>query len=223
MTQEEKDILLEKMLDPDGVMTDAELEKLFQDDELKEIYEVASAVRGACVQPSKIDVKQEWRLFRHRILPRPSRWRWTMRVAAIFLGVMFASAIVKIAIDRILTEEKPVVIVDSKGSDANQLMEEDAKPRKIHDVENNAIPTSPVETTPNVKTPKRLEAKKAIDDEEIDVDEYLRLQQARIDNDMALLQAEIYIAELQALREAQSTAGDDEELEQHEVRYAIMQ
>ena len=111
MTQQEKDILIEKMLDPDGVLSDKDLKMVFHDDELKEIYELSSAVRGACVQLPKIDMEREWRLFRHRIRPRPSRWKWVMRVAAIFLGIMFVSGIVRIALDHILTEKKTVAIV----------------------------------------------------------------------------------------------------------------
>lgn len=223
MTQEEKDILMEKMLDPEGVLTDAELERVFQDDELKEIYEVSSAVRGACVQPSKIDVKQEWRLFRHSILPKPSLWRWAMRVAAVFLGILFVSAIAKIAIDRILTEEKQVIVAKSESLTAEKHEQEISNPKPLQEVGNDGFATPPVHAVRKAVALRRNVAHRAVEEEEeIDVDEYLRLQQARIDNDMALIQAELYIAELQALQEAQSPAGE-EEIELNEERYVIMQ
>ena len=222
MTQQEKDILIEKMLDPGGTLSAEELEIIFLDDELKDIYELSSAVRGACVQLPTIDLEREWSLFRHRILPRPSRWKWTMRVAAIFLGVMFVSGIVRIAIDRILTEEKTVAIVKSKQQTTEKFKQETSNPQNPI-LENDDLPISAPPATRKAATPRRNIADMEVEEAEIDVDEYLRLQQARIDNDIAMIQAELFIDQIQTLRETQLQGDEEDALEQREERYVIMQ
>lgn len=222
MTQEEKDILMEKMLDPDGVLSDEELETVFHDDELQDIYRVSSAVRGACVQSYAIDVKKEWRIFRHRLHPGPLRRRWPMRVAVIFLGILFVSGIVGIAVDRFLSGKKQVVVAKSETLTAEKHVQEDSNQKPLQEMGNDDFPTPSLPAARKAIAPRRSVAENAVEEEEIDVDEYLRLQQARIDNDMALIQAELYIAERQAIREAQFPDGE-EELEQNEVRYVIMQ
>ena len=62
-----------------------------------------------------------------------------------------------------------------------------------------------------------------VEEAEIDVDEYLRLQQARIDNDIAMIQAELFIDQIQTLRETQLKGDGEDALEQREERYVIMQ
>ncbi|MDE5851158.1 MAG: hypothetical protein K2H38_13555 [Muribaculaceae bacterium] len=223
MTQQEKDILMEKMLDPDGVLSDKDLEMVFHDDELKEIYELSSAVRGACVQLPKIDVEREWRLFRHRIRPRPSRWKWVMRVAAIFLGVMFVSGIVRIALDHILTEKKTVAVVKSKPLTTEKFTQEGSNPEPLPIVENDDLPASDTPVSRKAVTPRKNAIENTVDEADIDVDEYLRLQQARIDNDIAMIQAELLIDEIKTLRETELQADGEVPLEQNEERYVIMQ
>ena len=221
MTQQEKDILMEKILDPDGILSDEDLEMVFHNDELKDIYELSSAVRGACVQLPKIDVEREWRLFSRRIRPRPSRWKWVMRVAAIFLGVMFVSGIVRIAIDHILTGKKTVAVVKSKPLTPEKLTRE--SPLQLPIVENEDLPTSSAPVSRKVVRPRNNIAVMEAEEADIDVDEYLRLQQARIDNDIAMIQAEILIDQIQALRETELQADGEVPLERNEERYVIMQ
>lgn len=227
MTQEEKDILLEKMLDSAAVLTDEQLKNIMHDGELREIYDVSAALRGACVQPSEIDVEKEWRLFRHKILPKPFRWRWVMRVAAIFLGVMFVSAIVKVAVDRLLTPDSPLVaeVSKPKNADLTVISQETESPQTgIDQVENCELDAPAIRQVSKQKGRKlRPIAQEQPEPEDIDVDEYLRLQQARIDNDLALLQARIYIEELEALESPMTPNGGGEEFMPLEVRYVIMQ
>lgn len=227
MTQEDKDILMEKMLDPDASLTDAELDIILHDAELREIYDISSAVKSACVQPSAVDVEQEWRLFRHRIQPKPSRWRWVMRVAAIFIGVVFVSGIVKVALDSILSEGDSAVVVDATPKKAPQSPAEEVEGANgvsglANDAEasGGAVKAVPVRR----RVPKAVQNEDTDQNvEEIDIDEYLRLEQARIDNDLALLQARTYIDEVQALREAELPDADPQSLDNDEIRYVIMQ
>lgn len=213
---------MEKMLDSGAVLTDAEIDLILHDEELSEIYEVSSAVRGACVQPSVVDVEQEWRLFRHKILPKPSRWRWTMRVAAVFLGVLLVSSILKVAIDRLLTPDIPTVAeVVSPGIPPSSVasMDEERSPF-VKDVHDSGVESV---TKPRRSPVKPSASNDADAEEEIDIDEYLRLEQARIENELSLIQAQLYIEELQALNDVPVSSEEDSEQNNNEIRYVIMQ
>lgn len=221
--QKDKDLLLEKLLDPDATLTDVELDMLLADKELREIHEISAAVRGTSLQPSEIDVEQEWKLFRHKLHPRSTPWRWIMRVAAIFLGILFVSGILKFGIDRILTDNQGVVVAESQPSavEESKVGENPKKGEPLPEL----IPVVEEATDIPVRTvrrkrPVRVEVE---EEEEVDIDEYLRLQQARIDNEVALLQAQLYIEELQALDVTLPFEGEDAEPQPQEVRYIIMQ
>lgn len=222
MTQQEKDILLEKMLDPGVLLTDEEIGIIMGDGELREIYDVSAALRGACVQPSVVNMEREWRLFRHKIHPKPSRWRWAMRVAAIFLGVLVVSAIVKVAVDRTLTPDTPVLAeVSSPKQPEVQVVDHKAE-RPLIESEDAAPPASrQAVRRKRAALRPTVEVETVVED--IDVDEYLRIQQAGIDNDVALMQSQLYIDELQALRGAELPGGDADDQDQSEVRYIITQ
>lgn len=222
MTEQEKDILLEKMLDPGAVLTDEEIGIIMSDEELRGIYDVSSALRGACVQPSVVNVEREWRLFRHKILPKPSRWRWAMRVAAIFLGVLVVSAIVKVAVDRNLTPEAPVLAEVSAPKQSDVQVVDHKVERSLIESEEAARPASR-QAVRRKRTASRPTVVVETVIEDIDVDEYLRIQQAGIDNDVALMQSQLYIDELQALRGAELPGVDADDQDQSEVRYIITQ
>ena len=207
MTQQDKDILIGKMIDSPSSLTDEELRMIMLDDELKDIYDVSSAVKSACLSQSEIDVDREWRLFRHRILPKPSPRRWMMRVAAILLGVMVASGIfVKLA-DYIITEDKQSTVADA-GRSMNK-----SNPGRGNDAETQTIEPAPNISGMKVGTERLLAAELAAiknprrdadnteAEEDVDVEEYLRQQRTEIDNEIALLNAEIYLDELDVISE----------------------
>ena len=209
MTEQEKDILIGKMIDSPSSLTDDELNMILTDDELKDIYKISSDVMGACMPQPEMDVEREWRLFRHRILPKPSPMRWILRVAAIFLGVMLASGILVKFTDYLLTDENKTNVVSdaSKRMDLNNKVNgNDVIDHPMKDEEpisevlpvKAAIPDAgPVKTQRSRPSSKKVE----IEEDEIDVDEYLRLQQSEIDREIALLNAAMFLDEREALRE----------------------
>ena len=209
MTEQDKDILIAKMLDSPSSLTDEELAMIRQDAELKDIYEMSSLVCGACMPKPEIDVEREWRLFRHRILPKPSPMRWVMRVAAIFLGVVFLSGIIIKIIDRTLTvEDKPIVAETVKP-----LVIE--RPHFVDEViDDNAA--SEEKTKMLKANPPRKEV------EEVDVDEYLRQQQIEIENEIALINAEIYLNEKDAIQNFMGYVEGNPDMEDHAEAKVIM-
>ena len=209
MTEQEKDILIGKMIDSPSSLTDEELDMILIDDELKDIYEISSDVMGACLPKPEMDVEREWRMFRHRILPKPSPMRWILRVAAIFLGIMLASGILVRFTDYLITDENKTNVVSDAGKRMdlnNKVNGNDVIDHPMKDGEpisevlpvKAAIPDArPVKTQRSRPSSKKVE----IEEDEIDVDEYLRLQQSEIDREIALLNAEMFLDEREALRE----------------------
>lgn len=209
MTEQDKDILIGKMIDSPSSLTDEELSMILIDDELKDIYEISSDVKGACIPKQEMDIEREWRLFRHRILPKPSPMRWMMRIAAIFLGVMLASGILVKFTDYLFTDENKTIVVSDagkrvvlnnqvSGNDVVDLPKKDVEPISVmHPVREDIRDSKPVKT----KILRSIDKKVQLEEDEIDVDEYLRLQQSEIDQEIALLNAEMFLDERDALRE----------------------
>lgn len=203
MTEQQKDILIAKMLDAPDSLSDEELDMILLDEELKDIYEASALVSGALSAQQEFDVEQEWRLFRHRIMPKPSLRRRFMRVAAIFLGVVIASGIIAKVIDYSLT----------RGG--QEQMAEVAKPTTLNDHANKDDTTKMINiepmteqkevkkaaTTVLTKTPRKAYTTPQEEEEEIDVDEYLRQQQQEIEEEIIRNNAEIYVDEYYAMRE----------------------
>lgn len=106
MTEEQKDILIAKMLDAPATLSEKELELIATDDELRDIQKISAAISGALTPNIEIDAQQEWARFRPRIHRKPSPMRWVMRVAAIFLGIMLAAEIISKFTDQLFTAEK---------------------------------------------------------------------------------------------------------------------
>lgn len=202
MTEEQKEILIAKLLDCPSSLSDEELDLILHDGELREIYDASVAMSGALVRQPDFDMEEEWRRFRPRLRRKPTRMRWVMRVAAIFLGVVLASGIVVKIIDRAYTYDRQHVIA------VVQYPDELKNPPLIQqamETEDNAPIEQPAHQ-PKSESPKR---NKAVTQEqsEDEIDEYLRIQQARIDNDLAIMVAESYIEEFDDLVEILDEAG----------------
>lgn len=202
MTEEQKEILIAKLLDCPSSLSDEELDLILHDGELREIYEASAAMSGAFVSLPELDIEAEWKRFRPRLRRRPTPMRWAMRVAAVFLGVVLASGIVVKIIDRAyMRDRQQAIAVVQMSEEMNNavFMQQDMQ----------AEDTAPVVQStlqPKAESPKR---NKTITQEqsEADIDEYLRIQQARIDNDMAVMVAESYIEEYDDLVELLDEAG----------------
>lgn len=196
MTEEKKEFLIAKMLDSPSSLSDEEMDVILHDDELKDIYEMSSAVSGACIRQSEIDMAEEWERFRPRIRRKPSAMRWVMRVAAIFLGVVVASGIVVKLTDYLLSSEEQPVIAKVEERDVvtpDSISIPVAANEPVMKVEE-ALPVG------NQMAHKRHRAKAAVvaadtitaydlDDDEY-IEQYLRVQQARIDNELAMMTAQ---------------------------------
>lgn len=215
MTEEQKEILIAKMLDAPSALSDEDLDAIRNDEELRDIYDASSAVSNACVGQPELDVEAEWKRFRPRIRRRPTAMRWVMRVAAIFLGVAFLSAVAVRMIDSLFTnDQQPVVAKLSLQEDMTETPSLPQSPQAI--VTEDPIRVEPIIDKRRPMAPGRhiakaekkwTEATPHQSETDIDVDEFIRIQQARIDNDLAMQVAESYMDEFDELLPILDAAG----------------
>lgn len=218
MTEEQKDLLIAKMLDAPSSLSDEELEAILSDEELRDIYEASAALSTACIRQPELDMEAEWKNFRPRIRRKPSAMRWVMRTASIFLGVIVLSGIAGRIIDYIFTNDPAPITAEANLSPelndtpvvppAEEITATESKPA-IAKPQPVAPPNHLAKakiTKPEKSSVKMGKGMKQMD-KEIDVDEYLRIQQARIDNDLALQAAEDYIAEFEEIMPLLDAAG----------------
>lgn len=195
MTDEQKDILLAKMLDAPSSLSDGELEMIMHDEELKDIYEMSSSISGACMKQPEFDMNEEWRRFQTRLRRRKFKRPWIMRVAAIFIGIMIIGGFAGKIVDYIFMTDQPTILAKTEqpNSPGNAAAQCDSR----HSEQSIAL-TTPSEDKED-KAPassRKLAQAKAFEptvtktEEDVNIDEYLRIEQARIDNDLALLKAE---------------------------------
>lgn len=149
MTDEDKDILIMKMIDDPASLSENEIETILNDGELHDIYETSSSIGGAYAASREFNAASEWALFRQRVRKKPPVWRRVMRIAAILLGIAAVSGFLTTIFDH------------SHEDDSTDFY-------------------------------TRAELPETVISDEIDIEEYLRIQKARIDNDIAMLNAEMY-------------------------------
>jgi len=217
MTEEQKEILIGKMIDAPFSLSDGELDLILHDDELRDIYEVSAALSSACIRQPELDMKAEWKRFRPCIRRKPTAMRWGMQVAAIFLGVIIASSIVVRIIDNSFNNDQPSIIAkadqlqelknDPVASPNPQATEtkKDAKKEPAIKISHSTTLAHNL-TTAEINNPPTTATQVKID---IDIEEYLRIQQARIDNDLAMQVAESYIEEYDDLVAILDATGAD--------------
>lgn len=216
MTEAQKEILIAKMLDAPSSLSDEELNAILDDEELRDIYAASALVSSAKAAQPVLDTRAEWERFRPRIRRKPSSLRWIMRVAAIFLGVIFASAIAGNLIDYVFTYYAPqpaIAKADSpQQSDSAPLVQaaqqtvEPEMTLKVETPKQKKHPATPSRHLAKADIPKPA-AELPVVDTDIDIDEYLRIQQARIDNDLAVQFAEAYMEEYDDLVPLLDAAG----------------
>lgn len=232
MTEEHKELLIAKMLDAPASLSDKELEAIVSDAELRDIYEISAAASRAYIRQPQVDVDKEWADFRKRIhRPRPAM-RWIMRVAAVFLGIIVCGIIVKLTTKTVMPDETPAAVT---AQTVPSVVEEPPSRPDLKVEE--TVPGPTRKTAPAPATRKKAvraktmlaktqpeTANKEIDNtDEIDVEEYIRIQQAKVDNNLALQEAEIYAERRLVMARLLDAIDGDGESEINNARKTIMQ
>lgn len=199
MTEEQKEILLGRMVDNPAGLSSDDMAMIAGDEELRELYQLSADLKTACVKPPEIDEAKEWQRFRSRMRVAGRRRRsWMMRVAAIFLGVMLLSGVAVTLIDRLMLmpESTEIAAVPVDTVTVAPMQKEAAGPELIADAAVKKTVKKAVKEA--VGEAKRAGGKQSTPSEP-SIEEYLAVQQARIENEIAIELAEAikqqYLAE----------------------------
>lgn len=214
MTEEQKEFLIAKMLDTPASLTDEELEDIVSDTELRDIYEVSAAVAEALSTKAEFDLADEWVLFRKRLKRRRLPLRQIFKAVACIAGIITISVVFLKTNTTSISDNVPAAICEATTAD------KEAMP---------SIPISPEATLPPrmthqttiapIKHPAPSRKKEAAAQElppisDSELEEYLDIQQARIENDLAMLNAEAIIDDLNSMY-------DDDWQKKEAIRAAI--
>lgn len=204
MTEEQKEILLGRMVDNPAGLSSDDMAMIAGDEELRELYQLSADLKTACVKPPEIDEAKEWQRFRSRmrVAGRRRRWSRMVRVAAIFLGVMLLSGVAVTLIDRLMLmpESTEIAAVPVDTVTVAPMQKEAAGPELIADaaVKKTVKKTVKKAVKEAVGEAKRAGGKQSTPSEP-SIEEYLAVQQARIENEIAIELAEAikqqYLAE----------------------------
>lgn len=198
MKDAQKYILIAKMLEAPSSLSDEEVDMIVQDDELRDIYEMNALVAGAYISQPEFDVREEWNKFRPSILQRPKNFRKILRIAAIFVGLVISVAIAFSLLNRPMEQSGTLMTKAEENPPVDNIIS--VVVSSLDSAIIRECIESPVRN--NVKSSPKLIAKAAINESvdslpiiDIDLEEYARIEQAKIDNDIAMSLANIYMAE----------------------------
>lgn len=184
MTEEQKEILIAKMVDNPASLSADDIAKISGDEELRELYELSADMKSTFVELPEVDVDLEWRRFRRRMrVVRPHRRSWVMRVAAIFAGVALLSGVAVSLVNKLM--------LNNSEADMAVVKVDSVKPAlKTENLMAEVVGEPAPAPKPTVRHGARRSVKKYAGPAEPSVEELVALQQARIDNEIALELAE---------------------------------
>lgn len=205
MTDEQKEFLIAKMLDAPSALSAEDLEAIEQDEELRDICQMSADLSSACIREPEMNMNEEWARFRQQLNRKRSARRSALRIAAIFAGVLVvASVAVRIMNLESGSDSTPRTAKAEPIQPTHSLSTPTALAGPALMAQQNQPTTSPRHNPKRVRNakarispPRVAETSQAMN--EIDVDEYLRIQQAIIDNELALQAAEMLTDELTAI------------------------
>lgn len=94
MTEQQIDSLTVKMLQHPEQLTDEEVKQITNDERMRQIYATAVMVKAASQPRRSYDTDKEWANFSKRLTAKaPNKSRHIVRAAAVFVGVLLATAL----------------------------------------------------------------------------------------------------------------------------------
>lgn len=218
MNEELKEILIAKMLDAPHSLSDEDLGLILNDDELHDIYEVSVALSSTYINNAKFDMEYEWARFRPRIYRNRDRTSWVIRIVAIFLGIIIVSRIAVHIIDNKFTKQPLEIAMTEQYKELENASTELPNPLKI-EVEEKPQQDPVIIGNHYVAKDENYSPQNIYTNEEIniDIDEYLRIQQASIDNELALQVSETLLDEINLM----ISQTDNDIIDNQEFEYIV--
>lgn len=246
MTDEIRNNLIEKMIDRPTDLSPDEIEAVMGDAELRDFYEISVDLQNSLIEEPQINIKEEWGNFRQLLSARRRRLslKAIMQIAAIFIGIALLSGVVLNIINSqssqssvagmladvqrtndtcgIYIAPKTTTIATPKPTTSTPS--EQSKSQQIATKNMSSATVVPIATASasTIDTPINPHAVDAPDD--FDPDQYVRVQQARIDNEIAMAMAERYLTEynLKQKTEVGQTSSPDDEADLKELNRITM-
>lgn len=225
MTDQQKDILIAKMLESPASLSAYEVEMIIGDEELRDIYDASSRVDSALHPMPSIDVDAEWNRFKARISRKRFALGRVLRVAAAVAAVMLVAVSVILRVERFeYVKAEPESSAHNPGARSVSKVVKDSHNLLVA-VENDLQAEAPRRSVASLKKQPETNVKvvEEANGEPIDIDEYLRVQQARIDNDLALCAAEVYEDQYNQIRPMLDAFDDDYSDLDNTIQSVIMQ
>ncbi len=177
------------------------------DDELLDIYEMSTAVSQAYSSEPNWDIQKECNLFQHNIKPQSLPLQRILKIAAVISGIALLSIAAIIGFNILSNQaDSPKYADVEQPSDTDNPMETAPQLTEETNIEDETSPVQhkTVKNLPGIKqylaqNPALKSTEKQPETANINIDEYLRVQQARIDNDIATLTATAYQEEFATL------------------------
>lgn len=189
MTEDQKDILIAKMIDSPVSLSEEELELIVSNPELGEIHEISSRLEESLTPMPEIDMADEWARMRPRLRRRRSALRCWTRAAAAVAGVLIISGLAVFTRNHFQPAYQGQAIAESISRKNDKSMQTATTIATA--VYDNEVKEAEVPAKPHPKA-KKKKANPTPQTEDIDIEELLRIEQARIDNEIAMQNIEIY-------------------------------
>lgn len=194
MTSEQRDIIVEKMIDKPETLTNDEISMISSDAELKDLYEISSRLADELTSIPEGDIDTEWSKMHNLILgktfKRKSYFRWMGIVAGIVVLLICGRVAVRYNLPA--REEVSDIAIDIHylTPEGKAYLDSLIEVNKSFEIKDNAI----VENKDKRQSSKKLciHSPHPSDNENSDIDEYLRIEQARVDNEVAMALAQVY-------------------------------
>ena len=194
MTTEQKELLIEKMIDRPETLSAEEINQILADEELKDMYNLSVKMADELAPIPAVDIDTEWAKLQCSIAAEKCRkqpaLRWIGIAAAVAGITIFGGLAIKFASTN-----------NTLPTPDNDIAHIEQPVLKTVPEVKNTIEEIPVQSKPASKTDvqysnhqkAKLPAEKHSD--ELDIEEFMRIEQARIDNEVAMARSEAYIAE----------------------------
>lgn len=196
MTDQEIEALIGKMVESPSSLTAEEMEAIVSDPELREIYEASVKLADALAPMPALDAREGWRQLRPRLMRPRGRRAWLWRAAA-----AVAATVAAMAVALLHSPEPEAAVAESAEklpADTIAIIADQPEAPAI------AVVEPQVRATPATK-PAHKPGREAAEPQ-VDPKEELRLEQARIDNEVAMAMAEVYMCSYQAKMEVRNCA-----------------
>ena len=215
MTEEIKNTLIEKMIDRPDELTSDEIMAICSDEELRNLYEISTKLQDTLQPAPQTPVTQEWDMFSRRLSIRRPKKRLYLHLvqsAAAVAGILLISAVIVKITGHAPSAQCPSLTADVISTDITKNPADTIRcqnDKLVTTLKNDASHIADASKPDKNRSPKKAKSA-STPTATPDFDEYLRIEQARIDNEIAMAMAEVYEAEYLASLEADCAFNMDD-------------